>query len=881
MYCFNCFNEIPEGPCPRCGYQNHSNESQYPTALPEGSLLAGQYVVGRVLGQGGFGITYVAFDNKLLRKFAIKEYMPESICTRTPGTAEVSPYSGEKRDSFAYGKQCFLDEARTMATFGNLRGIAAVISFFDENGTSYFVMDYVEGVSLKMHLKNAGGRIPYEEAARILMPVLDTLETVHAQGIIHRDVACDNIYITKDDEIKLLDFGAAQYSLGDKSRSFDALLKPGYTPKEQYMRRSRQGAFTDVYALGACFYSAVTGFLPPESLERMENDEILSISACGFAIPAQAEDAIMKALEVDAADRFQSMAEFRSALTAEGAEEPVANASAGAAASASAATSTGAAGGEPAQTADPGAVPDAVSDTAHDPASDRGVPAPKRKLPLIPIAVAGGGCALALLAVLLIVVLDVFPGQSPASSGSGGGYAGAPGASVSPGAGGRIGAFAEVDDSDNLGSVVYYDGMAYFTKRESYVANTILRISQEEGAVAEKIYQTKDGNEIAGLAVSGGRLYWIENNYEDDWRSWLMRGNGDFSSPERIIELDGISYFKGADKDAVYITNYDSFVTVLNLIRITHQGEVSSVSTPNLYSEYSIANVYRGYIYYTKYDSDDSVSDSYDGTVYLRGLFRKPIDQVFSSGEFENMEEEPVSNEFAPILSGESGGQVMLFCQGNVYLLPNYVSRNLDESKEIGVKSVNLNTLETSAAATVKMNRYTSYAANGDTIYYLDYGNWTANQTDADGDMKKIADIPAENYCEDIMAIGSWLYAVPELYNDTAIRIALDGSGLLETIYSPETPPSGGGGAEDEDLYFVTGYEDYGIYVRSTPSTGTDANKILYIEPGDRSVVMHWLGLTEYHEGHNWYYVQLPDGGTGWVRADVVRIYMRNGERYL
>jgi serine/threonine protein kinase len=317
MYCYNCFNEIDAAPCPHCGYDNASNLDKYPTALEAGTVLGGQYILGRVLGQGGFGITYVAFDPKLRLKVAIKEYLPEALCTRTPGTTMAAAFSGEKLENFEYGKQSFLDEARTLAALGNVRGIAAVRTFFDENGTSYFVMDYVEGVSLKASLKNNGGKIPYEDAERILVPVIDTLATVHSNGVIHRDIAADNIYITHDGEVKLLDFGAAQYSLGEKSHSFDAVLKPGYTPKEQYMRRSRQGPFTDVYALGATFYASLTGYLPPESLERMESDEIVEPSVRGIKLPAHAEEAIMKALEVDAADRFQSMEEFKSALLGE------------------------------------------------------------------------------------------------------------------------------------------------------------------------------------------------------------------------------------------------------------------------------------------------------------------------------------------------------------------------------------------------------------------------------------------------------------------------------------------------------------------------------------------------------------------------------------
>ena len=314
--CHNCFEEKnQDGHCQQCGYSNISNIVNYPLALREGSMLADQYVVGRVLGQGGFGITYLAFDYKLRVKVAIKEFLPEGMAVRTNGEAALAIYSGEKQESFDYGVERFLEEARVLAKFMGSRNIASVRNYFNENNTAYFVMEYIEGISFKNHIKIRGGKLKYRETLRILLPVMDALTTVHREGIIHRDVTPDNIYITKDNEIKLLDFGSARYSIGDKSKSLDVVLKMGYAPKEQYLRHSRQGAYTDVYALAACFYVAITGILPPESLERMENDELVKISAQGIDIPARLENAIMKGLEVNAADRFQNMEEFKAAVT--------------------------------------------------------------------------------------------------------------------------------------------------------------------------------------------------------------------------------------------------------------------------------------------------------------------------------------------------------------------------------------------------------------------------------------------------------------------------------------------------------------------------------------------------------------------------------------
>lgn len=330
-YCYNCFREhaAGTGPCPHCGYDPAADGGKYPFALPHGSILAGQFITGRVLGQGGFGITYLALDNRLKTRVAIKEFMPDSMAVRTAGAPQITVYTGQRQENFQYGMERFLDEAKVLARFQENPNIVGVRSYFEENGTAYFVMEYVEGASLKSYIQEHGGRISWEEAVRLLTPVMDALGAVHKEGIIHRDVTPDNIFITANGGVKLLDFGSARYSLGDKSRSLDVVLKAGYAPKEQYTRRGRQGPYTDVYSLAACFYSAITGYLPPESLDRADEDDLVLPSTRGIEIPQAVEDVLLKGLEVQPADRYQSMEEFRSALdraAAESGEEPEAEA---------------------------------------------------------------------------------------------------------------------------------------------------------------------------------------------------------------------------------------------------------------------------------------------------------------------------------------------------------------------------------------------------------------------------------------------------------------------------------------------------------------------------------------------------------------------------
>ena len=313
MICGNCFGEALNdwGQCTVCGFDGAGNREKYPLALAPGSILNGRYIIGRVLGQGGFGITYTARDHQTGEIVAIKEFFPDSMVTRSNHTT-VTPYTGERGENFAYGKDTFLLEAKTMAEFIGCPNIVRVYSYFEENGTGYFVMEYVDGQSFQSYLKAHYGRIPWEDAMRVILPVMDALSLVHEKGIIHRDIAPDNICIAKDGTVKLLDFGAARYSLGNVSQSLDVVLRHGFAPREQYKRRGRQGPYTDVYALGATLYYALTGVRPDDALERQDEDNMPLPSSLGANVTEAQEEVILKAMAVDPEDRYQSMAEFKS-----------------------------------------------------------------------------------------------------------------------------------------------------------------------------------------------------------------------------------------------------------------------------------------------------------------------------------------------------------------------------------------------------------------------------------------------------------------------------------------------------------------------------------------------------------------------------------------
>ena len=302
--------------CPTCGYEEGTPPAS-PLHLKPGTVLNRKYLIGRVLGHGGFGITYLGLDLNLRVKLAIKEYFPTGLVTRDATAETVSVFSGDSRESFDYGLEKFLEEGRTLAKFSNVPEIVGVRDFLRENGTAYLVMDYIEGITLKEYLARQGGKLPLDAALTFVMPVVHALEKVHGAGMLHRDVSPDNIFVTSDFHVKLLDFGAARCAVGGQSRSLSVMLKPGYSPEEQYRSRGKQGPWTDVYATAATLYKLLTGETPPEAMDRLAEDDLKPFSSFGLSLPENYEKAILKALSVRAEGRYQSMAEFEAALTGE------------------------------------------------------------------------------------------------------------------------------------------------------------------------------------------------------------------------------------------------------------------------------------------------------------------------------------------------------------------------------------------------------------------------------------------------------------------------------------------------------------------------------------------------------------------------------------
>ncbi|MBP3620544.1 MAG: PASTA domain-containing protein [Lachnospiraceae bacterium] len=315
--CMNCMGEFDEEYeiCPHCGYiaGNTKNEAYH---LQPTTIIGKRYIVGEVIGYGGFGVTYIGWDAALEQRVAIKEYFPNEFCSRTLGEDRVSPYSGSKYEQFESGKSKFLSESKCLSKLSDVEGIVKIQECFEENNTAYIVMEYLEGRTLKSMIEEKG-KIDVDTAIGMIKPILKALDRVHQEGIIHRDIAPDNIFITNDGTLKIIDFGASKFATTKHSKSLSVVLKPGYSPEEQYRAKGEQGTWTDVYAVAATFYKMITGVTPEDAMERNVDDDLKTPSKLGVKIGKNIENSIMNALNVKAEGRTKTVKEFLTDLEAE------------------------------------------------------------------------------------------------------------------------------------------------------------------------------------------------------------------------------------------------------------------------------------------------------------------------------------------------------------------------------------------------------------------------------------------------------------------------------------------------------------------------------------------------------------------------------------
>ncbi len=314
--CIHCMKEKHSADeiCPFCGSDPKSADIP-PYHLQPFSILAGKYLLGMAIGEGGFGITYIGMDLNLEMRVAIKEYYPNGCAVRNCSESNtVLSYSNSAQEVFEKGREKFINEARLLAKCSNLSEIVSVKDFFRENHTAYIVMEYIEGITLKAYLKQNGDHIPAQKTLQMMKPVICSLSKVHDMNLIHRDISPDNIMICNNGSVKILDFGGARDYIFSNEKSLSIMLKPGYAPEEQYRTHGNQGPWTDVYALCATMYRCITGSVPPESLERAYQESLPPIRSISPDCPPAAASAIEKGMSIYPEDRFQSMQELYSAL---------------------------------------------------------------------------------------------------------------------------------------------------------------------------------------------------------------------------------------------------------------------------------------------------------------------------------------------------------------------------------------------------------------------------------------------------------------------------------------------------------------------------------------------------------------------------------------
>jgi len=318
--CLCCMEMVPRDNCPHCGYPlRYQNDGHQ---LPVGTLLRERYQLGKVLGQGGFGITYLAWDTLMNQTVAVKEFYPSGIVIRNSAASRnVQCVSGKMTPHFTYSRERFLREAEALVAFRHIPQIVDILDFFKENETAYIVMEYVRGVDLQKYVQKRGGRLSVEETFRILKPVMETLATVHKSGIIHRDISPDNIILDPQGGAKLLDFGAVRKVVDprvDKAleSSTEAVLKRGFAPVEQYNSRGELGPWTDEYAMCATIWFCLTGNVPVEAVERLTKGTELDWSSIP-GLSAHQQQVLKKGFSVKAKDRYPNMDKFLEALSSE------------------------------------------------------------------------------------------------------------------------------------------------------------------------------------------------------------------------------------------------------------------------------------------------------------------------------------------------------------------------------------------------------------------------------------------------------------------------------------------------------------------------------------------------------------------------------------
>lgn len=308
--CEKCFEEITGDKCDKCGYSQSVGVLDQ-SLLVAGSILSNRYVIGQVIGKGGFGTTYLAYDALVCKKIAIKEYFPYGIAQRTSESSDVSVLSEDNAQAFQLGAEKFYNEAKLVSRFNGNPNIVGVYDCFYENNTVYMAMEYLDGCTLKEYIRE-NGVLSVPKALYVARSVVGALVVAHSTSILHRDISPDNIIVGNDGNIKLIDFGAARQVVAEHSQSFSVILKPGFAPPEQYSKKGNQGAWTDVYSVGTTLYFMITGDIPEDPSARFDNDDTFKENK--FGVDPALWEIITKATKLKVEERYQDAYELKKAL---------------------------------------------------------------------------------------------------------------------------------------------------------------------------------------------------------------------------------------------------------------------------------------------------------------------------------------------------------------------------------------------------------------------------------------------------------------------------------------------------------------------------------------------------------------------------------------
>ncbi len=309
--CPNCFIPICGSTiCPNCG-NDYSKNKQFAGVLPAFTLLNNRYLIGRVLGKGGFGVTYIAKDIISNNICAVKEYMPSEYSTRSGSTQNIVPFSDDKaRFVFTHGRDKFMEEAKTLLKLRYNPIVVDILDYFTQNNTAYLVMEYLDGQDLRKMARVSGGKLDPDFAKMVFVTIASSLMEIHRKNILHRDLSPENIIVTSNGRIKLIDFGAARNFVSTQNKGMSILLKPGFAPPEQYSAKGNQGPWSDVYALCATFYTLVSGKPLVDALFRYRGEQQPSLASLGCPVTKKTSDVIERGMELDFKRRYKDFKEL-------------------------------------------------------------------------------------------------------------------------------------------------------------------------------------------------------------------------------------------------------------------------------------------------------------------------------------------------------------------------------------------------------------------------------------------------------------------------------------------------------------------------------------------------------------------------------------------